>query len=374
MNEKFIEYEPVRDVVLVLGAGASYADGAPLKKGLLPYILGGSDPALAASEIAQGVSRFILENFRIESGAYPSLESVFGYLDYFIEHQESLGGIYSTSRIQEIKESLIKLIHYAIGHKPRARAGVYHQFWETVRQSNRNISILTLNYDTLLDEAFNFLYPEHAYIDYCIHLMNFDYTDEIGWANWWRDVRKPVPVKPGTDPRPVKIIKLHGSLNWKFCNCCNQVLLTPWNTDIDLKTGGFLRYENSDSNLDRSRVYEYLCPLDKTRFQTLIVPPTHLKNTRHPVIVQLMEEAAREIRKCRKVVFIGYSFSDADVHIKALFKKNLRPGTPLIVVNSQDDPALKQAYASLGKIEFIPLAFEEVVTDADLMRRLCRHE
>jgi hypothetical protein len=57
-----------------------------------------------------------------------------------------------------------------------------------------------------------------------------------------------------------------------------------------------------------------------------------------------------------------------------LFKKNLRPGTPMMVVNSQDDPALKRAYASLGKIEYIPAAFEDIVSDAALMRRLCRYE
>ena len=38
-----------------------------------------------------------------------------------------------------------------------------------------------------------------------------------------------------------------------------------------------------------------------------------------------MSEASREIRDAKKIVFIGYSLSDADVHIKALFRKQLKP-------------------------------------------------
>ncbi len=195
MNEKFIEYEPVRDVVLVLGAGASYADGA-FKKGAAALHSGrpGSG-SWHASEIAQGVSRFIQEI----SGSSPAFIRAWSWCSVIWIISSSTRR--ASRRQQHLPNSgnqgiLIKLIHYVIGHKPRAYAGVYHRFWETIRQSNRNISILTLNYDTLLDEAFNFLYPDYAYIDYCIHLMNFDYTDEIGWANWWRDVRKPVPSNP----------------------------------------------------------------------------------------------------------------------------------------------------------------------------------
>ena len=67
-------------------------------------------------------------------------------------------------------------------------------------------------------------------------------------------------------------------------------------------------------------------PMDGTKFQTLILPPSYIKTLNNPVISQLFSEASREIRATRRIVFIGYSLSDGDVHIKALFKKHPSSG------------------------------------------------
>lgn len=302
-KEIFIKYESSRDVVFVFGAGASYADGAPLQCDLLPYILSGTDPNITASDLGKAVTEFITTNFYTSEGLYPTLESVFGYLDYFVRSKESLGGEFTSARIAEIKESLIKLLHYTIAKKGEKQRGIYKRFWESAKDHSLNIGVISLNYDNLLDEAFDFLYPDHGYIDYCIHLMNYDlyekYSQQIGPFNWWINPRDPVPVWKGGNPRPIKIIKLHGSLNWKYCNCCNQVLLTPWSAKINLNTMSFVEKDYGDGPHSPKEV-EFLCPLDSTRFDTLILPPTHIKDLEHPIINQLREEAAREIRCAKK--------------------------------------------------------------------------
>jgi type IV secretory pathway VirJ component len=48
---------------------------------------------------------------------------------------------------------------------------------------------------------------------------------------------------------------------------------------------------------------------------------------------KLISEAAREIKKAKKIVFIGYSFPEADVHIKALFMRNINKNTDIYVVD-----------------------------------------
>ncbi len=370
MKELFLRYKAERDVVFVLGAGASHPDGVPLQKHLLPTILSGGIEEIENSEIGKRVIEFITDNFVYspQKNQYPQLEAVFGFIDYFIQQNESLSSKYTLSYIIELKEYLIKLIHYIVNLQTDKNSKYYHLFWQGIANNNKNISIITLNYDTLLEQAFEFLFKKTGYIDYCFHLMNYDKTDNLKRFNFWINPREPVPVENNNNPAPFKIVKIHGSLNWKYCNCCNQILLTPWDRKIDLQRGKFLGYTYPDM-----QEYEYRCPLDGTEFQTLIMPPSYVKSLKQPVINQLLSEASREIRIAKKIVFVGYSLSDADVHVKALFQKQINPDTKIIVVNTRNSDTLKNKYYSLSKnINFMNCAFEEMVSNPDIMPELLK--
>ena len=358
MEEKFIRYKNKRDALFVFGAGASISDGGPLQRDLLPEIL---REEYRDSELANLVKQFIINNFDTENDRCPSLESVFGYLDYFISKKESLKGGYTIIQLISIKESLIRLIHHRIS-EAKARKGVYKKFLECLNDVNKNVSIITMNYDTLLDESFDFLYPDHALIDYCINFMNYEQYDKIDAFNWWDNPREPLKIWNGKVPTPIKIIKIHGSLNWKYCNCCNQVLLTPWNTAIDLKSQGFKERIFKSCENPEEIVFDLKCPNDETPFDTFIVPPSHIKELNHPAISKLFDEAAIEIRKAKKIIFIGYSFPEADVHIKALFKKNISDENGLEVVDPYLNECIISNYRSLGKNTiFIKDSFENYI-------------
>jgi len=314
------------------------------------------------------VIQFLDDNFVYDAhnNQYPNLEAVFGFLDYFIQQNESLNSTYTHNKIVEIKEYLIKLIHYIVNLQTDKRSKYYHKFWEGIQKFNSNVSILTLNYDTLLEQAFDVLYENFGFIDYCTHLMNYDKINELREFNFWINPREPVPVKENLTPVPIKIIKLHGSLNWKYCNCCNQTLLTPWDRTIDLHKGKFLGYTYPDNEK-----YEYVCPLDGTEFQTLIMPPTYIKLLNQPVISQLISEASREIRDAKKIVFVGYSLSDADVHIKALFRKQLRKEQEVIVVNNKNPKTLQNKYYALStNMKYFKCSFEDLVNDQALLKEI----
>jgi len=367
-NQKYLRYSSHRDVVFVMGAGASHADGVPLQKHILPMILSSDNEDIRDTFIGKSVIQFIDDNFEYSNKIeqYPNLEAVFGFLDYFVQQNESLNSNYTHNKIVEIKEDLIKLIHYIVNLETHKRSKYYHLFWEAVEKYNQNISIITLNYDTLLEQAFDFLFKKTGYIDYCIHLMNYDKISELKDFNFWVNPKEPVFVEGDENPNPFKIIKLHGSLNWKYCNCCNQTLLTPWDRTIDLHKGKLVGYTYPDNEK-----YEYVCPLDGTEFQTLIMPPSYLKSLNQPILSQLISEASREIRDAKKIIFVGYSLSDADVHIKALFKKQLRESTEVIVVNSKKAAALENKYHAIHEnIEFYNCTFEDMVSDASLLKEL----
>jgi NAD-dependent SIR2 family protein deacetylase len=363
-QEQYVKYEEERDTLFVFGAGASIAQGAPLQKDILKLIFESSDEQLTSSEAANQVRVFINENFDITEDGYPTLESIFGYLEYFIRKREGLGKEYTTLKIIEIKEALIQLVHYVISKPMLNKNNTYRKFWSVVSETNRNISVITMNYDTLLDEAFDFLYPDKGYIDYCIELMNYNHYDRIDAFHWWVNPREPVTVWEGGDPKPIKLIKVHGSLNWKYCNCCNQVLLTAWDTNIDLSSMAFkgLTYA-SCGNLE-TQEFELVCPLDGNRFDTFIVPPSHIKDLSHPAINKLLDETAIEIRKARKIVFVGYSFPEADVHIKALFRKNMKNDTEIHIVDPYLNSTIRSSYKCLSAQPFFHnKTFDEFVTD-----------
>jgi len=371
-TETFLRYPPRRDVVFVLGAGASHPDGVPMQQDILPMIVSGEIEEIATSLIGQQVNDFIRDNFFIKPGMadYPRLEAIFGFLDYFIQQSESLSAKYPNAAIREIKENLIKIIHYIVNLRTDKSSYIYHLFWRAIQKHNRNVSIITLNYDTLLEQAFDFLFRKYGYIDYCIPLMNFDAANAMREFNFWINPREPIPVHPDEDPVPFKIIKVHGSLNWKYCNCCNQTLLTPWDRTIDLNRGKLIGHTYPDKE-----EYDYYCPLDGTEFQTLIMPPSYIKSLNHPVIAQLLGEASREIRCTKRIVFIGYSLSDADVHIKSLFKKHVQPDVELVVINIKNPASLKEQYCTLSEnIRFVRRPFEKIVHDDLFMKRLLQTE
>lgn len=368
--EKFYQYPVERDVVFIFGAGASYADGAPLQSDILEIILLDENSEITRSSIHRSVKEFISENFawNRDSRYYPTLEAVFGFLDYFIQRNESLSRKYSVDNLREIKESLIKLIHYVISEKTERKSEVYRLFWESVYKYNRNISVITLNYDTFIEDAFSFMYPFHTYLDYCIHIMNYDYSDQIGPSNWWVNPREAMPSWEGKDPVSIKLIKVHGSLNWKYCNCCNQVLLTPWEKKINLGYG-----DCSNSDIPEPRGYK--CPTDSTDFQTMIVYPSHLKNLSHPIISNLFIEASQEVRRSKKIVFVGYSLPEADIHVRAILKRSLSDISDITVIDINDTDNFRINFGGLSKnVRYIKASFEDIVHDDETMKYILSKE
>lgn len=362
-------------LLFVFGAGASHAEGAPLQSHILPFILDES-PEIGSSSTGIAVRDFLDEHFGWDAseGLYPSLESVFAFLDYLIYRNESLGGKYTTEYIRQVRESLVKLIYYSVGKVALPATGVYRMFWKQVGLSGREVSVVTTNYDTFIDEAFDVLYPGYGYLDYCMHLMNYDYFDRFHAYRWIISPENPAAFS-GMQPPPrrIKLIKLHGSLNWLYCNCCNQVLLTPWSTIIDLESQVDDRVRDPQCTTPDPEGYPCNCPHDGTPFQTLIVPPANLKALEHPAIGRLISEAAREIRLASKVIFIGYSFPEADVHLKALFKKNLQSAAEVVVINRGCGAKVRKSYEALTRrAAFVCRPFEDVMKDASAVDELFR--
>jgi len=147
----------------------------------------------------------------------------------------------------------------------------------------------------------------------------------------------------------VKLLKLHGSLNWAFCPVCNSLWLS-------------LRGKIAD----RIVTERICCDRDHAVQQPLLIPPTWLKVYDNPHLVKIWLEAEHTLRKANTIFFIGYSLPESDFHVRYLLKKSLfRKNTyPRIVVvtspnNTQGSDLHKRYRRFFGPIEYYPIGFEE---------------
>lgn len=291
--------------VFIFGAGASYADGVPLQADILPKIIKDEDIQLKSSETAKRLRNFLTEYFAYGEQA-PSLEEVFGFIEFFIINDLSLSKDWGVSELIAIKSDLTKVIHYLISKNTNTRSEHFREFWKKVQEIDPTIGVVTTNYDTLIDEAFDTIYPK-SLLDYCLDFVNFRHPEEGIPFDWWIDPKKPTNIFIKNESTRIKLIKLHGSLNWKYCSCCGQVALTPWQHEYNLKLDTFKSFMDI-------QVTE--CPFDGNRLASLLQMPTHIKSNHNFIFNKLYDEASFLVGNAKQLVFIGYSFPEADVHIR----------------------------------------------------------
>ncbi|UCD84515.1 MAG: hypothetical protein JSU92_14810 [Deltaproteobacteria bacterium] len=160
----------------------------------------------------------------------------------------------------------------------------------------KDITIISLNYDTLLREYFDNGIDKGIYIDY---LVNFDCF-----------CRK--EYKYGNNIVPV--IKLRGSLDWGICNECNNLSLFHWH---------LRRYSYDDRK----------CKYCNYALEPFIILPHEEVNKKIEV---LWKKAARDLRIAKKITIIGYSFPPYDKKVIELFANSMNSDVDLEVVDNED--------------------------------------
>jgi hypothetical protein len=324
--------------VFIFGAGSSYSAGVPLQAELIPKLMNEVDSQLQKSEVATRVRKFIKDNFdSVER--YPSLEEVFGLINFCLSNDQSLSREWGTQELLKVRNDLSKVLHYLIS-RHTTDSKEFRLFWTKVANQNASIGVITTNYDTLIDEAFGLIYPKYL-LDYCIDLVNHRYPAKVHAFDWWLDATKPIdPIVCGETPsQRVKLLKIHGSLNWKYCPTCGQVALTPWQHQFNIKSDSFESFYE---------MHRHLCSFDKTPLQSLLQPPSHVKTHNNYIFNRLYDQAAYMLGSASRLIFVGYSFPEADVHIRALVKRTFARDGEIVVINKSRAIDLRHRYESLA--------------------------
>jgi hypothetical protein len=288
---------------IVLGAGASAAEGAPLQKDIFKeFFKSVKGPASVGNRMVNDLSSFFqlifginVESTDLNDIQFPTFEETLGVLDLAERRHESIKGFdldnipRRFSYLRVIRQHLVLLMAKVIHDKLESSRGHHKRLVENLAKVNilKDTVFISTNYDILIDNALVGLFPQYS-LDYGIDFTNFDDSND-----WKRPSRQ-----------PVRLYKIHGSLNWLYCPTCNTLTLTP-------KEKGIIRVLSEESS----------CPKCDSSIVPIIVPPTYYKELSNAFLSMVWHQAEQSLRIVDHVIFCGYSFPDADMHVKYLLKR-----------------------------------------------------
>ena len=169
--------------------------------------------------------------------------------------------------------------------------------------------IVTTNYDCCIDLA---LIEAEVQCNYGVEFAN---------AN--------ALLKPGQ--RGASLTKLHGSLNWFYCETCQAV----WLIDIAKAVNDY-----------RNGVGEYpiisVCSQCGGQRRGLLIPPHAMKFDVSSPLQPLIADARRCFESASLIVAVGFSFADADQYIARMISKALQASQEVKLVIIDPSPEVAE--------------------------------
>ena len=341
--------------VFILGAGASCKAGVPLMNNFLDearklYASGMIDDN--DEEHFERVFRGISELQGIHSKSnldLYNLEAVFATFEMANRLKKMPG--FENEEIELIKESMKRVIVVTIekllkfplsGKKPTAPQP-YYRFGQLLKKMleqkrvENEISILTFNYDVAADYM---LYEIDFGPDYCL-----DNSMEFG------------------SQRVIKLLKLHGSINWGVTKKKNRV-----------RPLHFHEYFNNKNYLSEKYVsipigsaLPKFMDIDFEK-EPVIIPPTWNKSSFHEDLFTVWTQAAKELETAENLIIIGFSLPETDIFFKHLYALGTAGNVPfnrLWVVDPDQTGEVEERYRNLlgpgaiSRFQYFRQTFEE---------------
>ena len=296
----------------------------------------------------------------------PPIEDVLSLIDDALLQNRPLTNEYSIEKLRATRLRLILAISDLLKFHLEDHNGEFtwseatNHFANCLQPSDVTI---TTNYDLILDNAIS----KRAY-----HYGAIDYGADIRYFYEFhsRDFQQQIAAKEAVQTdQQIKLLKLHGSLNWLYCPICQAIDIT-----VGMKGVTLLRHAEMAPK----------CPYGHG-YVPLLIAPTLLKSYDNPFISTIWRQSEDALAQADKIVIAGYSLPQADIIfrtrlIRALARnhdirrsKGLSP-VQMVVVDrpygcsveetTRRDIAKQHFERILGpQISFEPIGFEQYVLD-----------
>lgn len=277
----------------------------------------------------------------------PNIEDIFTLYDISYEKEEPL--IYESEDDMGILRNnliffLVDLIHDSVKDS-LIKNNTTETYQKFANKLERNDTVITFNYDTLVDNAIKTRFNDLNYgvkfsIVHDLFRSRFPESKDIHPNAKLSDSKKfGFPISDYdlkfSDNAPL-LLKPHGSLNWLYCpKCYNYYYLLSERMIYD-------SYLYSECLIECGR-----------ELQRCIIPLTYRKNFQNPILNNIWVNVVRSLSKADIVYFIGYSLPDADMlskyfFIKGLCRPNRRNCAKIVIVNpNAEKDGLDKKFRSL---------------------------
>lgn len=339
-------FRNTKRITFVLGAGASKGAGYPVVQDLLsedyidfvfaamPSINKGEKIEVYINEIKDKIRYIKTLGNNFEKVFTSAVESNNTALVSFLKGH--LSHIFYNCRDLTVNFHEYMIPHYTFGH---VLCKLYIQ--------GMCSDVITFNYDVVLDCAIKEFGLK-------FNLLNYGFLETVHYPNN-RIMTGILPVQPPYNG-PINILKVHGSLNWGFCDNCNTTNI------FHTESLYFDKEEEEDmyNLVERNQCWK--CQIDLS--EPHILPPTTDKEkTLFPSQWKLSEVALNE---SDTVVFIGYSMPPYDINSINLFTNTCsKPGNKskkFVVVDKYFDSEKKERFTNIvDDCTFFEMSFTEFV-------------
>lgn len=332
----------IEKTVYILGAGFSSPAGGPAQDDILGEIWNLPD-SLDIAAHRNPLKKFLQSVLNVDEGKV-SLEDIYTPIDRCLADGIALRGE-SEGELQKLRDSIGYLIAHAI--KDRFIRSPPHSSDYVIALAKHLVklaavraekakdktdaseakkydpfSIISLNWDILLDNALNEALKENdagldgdydpfGVVDYCCYISSLNAHEKRIRTGLW---------SLGCRGYNVKLLKIHGSMNWLQCPNCQQLFV---GFDDKLNISNFsapqpCRHCQKQGNTSHLR--------------SALVMPTFLKDLTNFQIKLIWQNAGVEIMEARRLVFIGYSLPHADFEFRQLLSRMVHKDAKIEVV------------------------------------------
>jgi len=332
--------------VYFLGAGATkaVAQDAPLNNEILEAAFSESGHHEISEEIEE-IKTFLKIVFHDREDNIPRLGDILSFIDFSLREKTISIKNYHYEDFIRIRNSLVRLIAIVLKNNLiDLNSPATEDF---VRNINENDSIISTNYDIVIDNALLSIKKNTNYgVKIRENILPLEFSDDR--------IRAASLVGMPLNIGPIKLLKLHGSLNWLYCPKCDEV-------DITLGQKGVAEYINKE--------YELLCfnKFCTSHYEPLIVTPTKFKAYENRLLNKIWGISQECISKADELVFIGYSLPEADTEIRCLLLNgiNMAEKKPKITFvdrpeRSNDVDSYKRLF---GEVNYMPVGFIKYIEE-----------
>ena len=334
--------------VYILGAGFSKNENAPLQSEIIREIFKIKIKDLRLNyrklytRYRNDFKVFLSEIMFIDESKfeYLSLEDIYTPIDRCIMDNLSFRNIAPKELIemrQKINGLIILMLDYKL-HLTRPKGSHVEKFTDYLIKMRKQYvkddpyAIISTNWDILVDTSLrNKIEPTEGVVDYCCNPTAYDANE---------------PIIPGLSAIEmnlynVKLLKLHGSMNWLQCKRCQRLFVTFFEKiAID-------EYVTKPICRECDRNFSNELTSDGGGFlSSLLIMPTLLKDLNNFQLKLIWQNAGIELSEASKIIFMGYSFPLADFELRQLLARNVRHNSAIEVVLSTEDKPTSSNYQS----------------------------